>query len=277
MAAQVQILLSVYNGEKYLTEQIQSIINQTHQNWELLIKNDGSTDGSLSIINAFIKNHPSRIKLVSTLVGGSATRSFMSMLPLVDAPYAMFCDQDDVWLPQKIDKSVKAIQKLEMMSPIALVYSDMEVVDTSLKTIYPSFLKQHQLNPNWSKQAYYVMAQSLAAGCTMVFTKKLIDELKPINDLLFQHDHWILIHAAYYGQIGFINENTLKYRQHDQNLVGAHGISIKYFIQKIRSLGLIVKRWFHLHRHLKPKPNIFRIAWAKFSLSLMRITGASKF
>jgi len=273
----IQVLLSVYNGEKYLAAQIQSIVNQTHRHWELLIKNDQSTDGSLAIIEEFTQAYPNQIKLINTLVGGNATRSFMGFLPLVSAPYLMFCDQDDVWFPNKISISLQTLQQVEKENPIALVFSDMEVVDSDLNLLHASFLKQHQLNPNWRNNAYYVMAQSLAAGCTMMFTKKLVDTLNPIDDALFQHDHWLLIHAAYYGKIGFINQSTLKYRQHNSNSLGAHGISVNYFISKLKSLGLVTKRWLYLNRQLTPKPSLIKIGLAKLYLNLGRLTRFSKF
>jgi glycosyltransferase involved in cell wall biosynthesis len=267
----VQILLSVFNGGQFLKDQIESVINQTFTDWQLLIKDDNSKDNSLQIIEGFCKAYPEKIKLVNTNSGGSSTKSFMSLLSLVSAPYAMFCDQDDVWVPEKIEASLAEIRALEKSNTVALVYTDMMVVNEKLAPIHSSFLKQHKLNPEWAKKTTNALVQSLAAGCTMLFTKSLISRLNPIDATLFQHDHWLLMHAAHYGKISFLNKATVYYRQHEQNSVGAHGVSNGYFIRKLASLKIIIKRWQYILKYFMVKGGVFNLAFTKLLLNLKRL------
>ena len=99
----IAILMSTYNGERYLREQIDSLLNQTYKDWKLYIRDDGSTDETISIIESYVNDYPDLIVLLKDDLGnlGSA-RSFMRILSVVDADYYMFCDQDDVWLPNKV-------------------------------------------------------------------------------------------------------------------------------------------------------------------------------
>jgi len=267
----VQILLSTYNGEKYLKEQIESILNQSYSGWQLLIKDDGSTDKTLEIITGYCTLYPEKVKQVFVKEGGSSTKSFMAMLPLVTANYCMFADQDDVWVANKIQLSIDKIKEIEKINSPALVYTDMQVGDENLQETHPSFLAQHKLNPSWVYKKENVFVQSMSAGCTMLFTKSLIVRLNPIDAELFQHDHWILMHAAAYGAIGFISEKTVLYRQHGANSVGSHGVSKGYFASKLLELNKIFSRWKYLKTVFKPSPSFFSLAFYKLTLNFRRL------
>jgi hypothetical protein len=182
----------------------------------------------------------------------------------------MFCDQDDVWMPTKIEDSFHAITKLRKQNSSALYFTDMKVVNDSLKEVSPSFFKDQRLNPEWSKNANYPLVQSIAAGCTMIFTQELIKKLHPIKAPLFQHDQWMLMHASYYGIVGFSSNKTVSYRQHDSNVVGSHKINVVYFLKKIRSLHLVIKRWIYIRRYFGNQITFQSLFLAKLELNKQR-------
>tara|TARA_R110002072_G_scaffold244091_2_gene403464 strand:- start:36 stop:860 length:825 start_codon:yes stop_codon:yes gene_type:complete len=267
----VQILLATYNGEKYLSDQLKSILDQTFQNWELLISDDNSTDNTQIIIDQFLKLYPSKIRQVHVDKKGSSTANFMSLLNFVTAPYIMFCDQDDYWHNNKMENSVECIERVVEKNKVALVYTDMEVVDSELKILYSSFLKQQGLNPKWRNSSNAVFSQSMAAGCSMIFTKSLIDCLHPIQEKLFQHDHWILMHAAFYGKVEFIPKSLVKYRQHQHNAIGSHHSGINYFFGKLKDLNKIIQRWVYIKAQFGSSISLFNLGIIKFKLNMLRL------
>ncbi|MGY6562157.1 MAG: glycosyltransferase family 2 protein [Luteibaculaceae bacterium] len=268
MSVKVQILVATYNGAAYLSAQLDSILAQTFSDWQILIKDDGSTDNTKEIISHYSTQYPEKIKMVQTKEGGSSTKSFMSLLPLVTAPFAMFCDQDDVWLPTKIEQSVALIEK-EKNS--LLLFTDMQVVDSNLKPLHNSFLQQHKINPAWASNWEHCMVQSMAAGCTMLFRQGLIHTLKPIEANLFQHDHWLLMHAAYHGKVIYLNEKTVLYRQHDKNSVGSHGVSKGYFGKKSLEFSTLIKRWKYINHCFNLQKSLRFFAYHKLRVNLKRL------
>lgn len=267
----VQILLSTYNGASYIKEQLNSILEQDTQEWQLLIRDDGSSDETMKIVADYVTKYPQKIVLLEGGEGGNASRSFMTMLANSDAPYIMFCDQDDVWKPDKIKNSLKEIKLLEKKNPIALVYSDMTVVDRNLNMKHSSFLAHQRLKPSWSNYVYACFAQSMAAGCSMIFTRALVEIMHPIKAPLFQHDHWVLMHASNYGVVKFLDQSTMLYRQHTQNAVGSHEIDLGYFTRKIAEFKKIVARWRYIKIYFRPKVSLYKILFAKFWINTYRL------
>ena len=111
----IAILMSTYNGECYLKDQIESILSQTYKDWILYIRDDGSTDRTIRIIKTYVGNYPDKIIYEYDRLGNLGSgRSFMKLLSSIDSDYYMFCDQDDVWLPSKIEKTYLKMKSLEM-------------------------------------------------------------------------------------------------------------------------------------------------------------------
>lgn len=268
---EVQILMSTYNGSAFLKEQIDSILNQTFKNWQLLIRDDGSKDNTVELIEAYQKEYPLKIKRIIGGDGGGSSQSFMGMLKHVESPYCMFCDQDDYWEKDKIEISLNRIKELEKKDPMCLVYTDMEVVSDDLKTNLGSFLGLQKLNPKWIKNSNNILAQSMAAGCTMIFTLHLIKIIKPIKAPLFQHDHWVLINAAIYGNVAFCNQKTMKYRQHSHNTIGSHKIDWLYFKNKTKEISKITMRWLYIKKNFHSKVNTFNLFLAKLKVNFSRL------
>ena len=107
--------MSTYNGELFLNKQINSLLNQTHINWTLYVRDDGSTDNTLNILKKYKKTYPFKINIIKDDLGNlTSAFSFMRLLSLVNADYFMFCDQDDVWLPFKIEKTYNKMKEIEL-------------------------------------------------------------------------------------------------------------------------------------------------------------------
>lgn len=222
----VDILLATYNGERFLSEQLESIDQQTYRNWQILVSDDGSTDETMSIIDSARRNGM-KIKNVSACVKKhSAALNFLYLLSCSQSEYVMFCDQDDVWLSQKVEEGMRRILSLEKCygSRIpAMVFSDSQVVDESLRVICPSFMSLFGYDPN-TVTLPQLLTSNVVQGCTMILNRALIDlVLSALYSAEFDyHDHWIASLAITFGNISYINEPLLLYRQHGGNEAGAN-------------------------------------------------------
>lgn len=144
MNSQVEILLSTYNGEKYLETQLDSILMQDYTNWKLLVRDDASTDTTLLILNTYIQKHPDKIQLLNDNEGNMGySNSFSKLLRQSSADYVMYCDQDDYWHPDKISSMLSVMLQEEARLPAMahIVFSDLELTDSELNVVSPSFLK----------------------------------------------------------------------------------------------------------------------------------------
>lgn len=222
----VQILMSTYNGEKYLKEQIESILNQENVEISLLIRDDGSTDETLNILEHLAKENKNIHYYASQNIG--VARSFMELVNKSnEADYYAFADQDDVWKPKKL---ISAIEKLESnIETPSLYISALEVVDEELNIIE---IKKVSGNHCFEGE----MAKNFATGCTMVFNKKLCDIIKMYNpEYLIMHDSWITRVCYAIGGNVVIDKNTyIKYRQHGNNVVGYNDEGFKKLKKQLK-------------------------------------------
>ena len=232
----VDILLSVYNGEQFLQELLDSIATQTYNSWRLIIRNDSSTDGSQSIINKFKKQNMDKILLVSnnSNINLGPALSYGKLLSASNSKYIMFCDQDDVWLPEKIETMINAMKKLEKKystNSNLLVYSDMKVCSENLQIISDSFYK-HNKGLSTQNTLKNILFNNNIAGCCMLINNNLKDFSLPFDDNIIMHDWWINLCVNIDGHSQFIPEQLLLYRQHKKNFYGAlnkKNIVLKYF------------------------------------------------
>lgn len=225
---QVDILLATYNGERFVGEQIESIQAQTYKNWRLLVSDDCSSDGTLDVVRNFAADD-NRISVVSEGVRyGGAKDNFFALMGSSGAPYCMFCDQDDVWLSEKVEKSLESLRALEgdygTDTPL-LVFSDMKVVDEKLNVIHDSFERSSRFDPN-RLTFRHLLAHNVAAGCCMLFNRALLDVCRRSDgDGAEMHDWWAILAAAAFGRIVFVDAPLSLYRQHGDNEVGANEYS----------------------------------------------------
>ena len=172
MEEQVDVLLATYNGEKYVAEQIDSILNQTYKNIHLIISDDCSKDNTSEILKEYEQKYIQQHNL-------GVIKNIEFLLKKVTNNLYMLSDQDDVWLPQKIEKSVETLKK----ENADLVFGDLEVVDKNLKTMYPSFGDYMLLNKKIKKyiNSYRVnYLYNCVTGCTVLSKKEFIEKILPI-------------------------------------------------------------------------------------------------
>lgn len=235
--ADVDILMATYNGQNYICEQIKSLQAQSYENWELLISDDCSSDNTLDIVSQF-SEQDARIRIVSKGTRfGSAKSNFLYLLSQAKSPYVMFCDQDDVWLPNKIEISLDRIQSIERSHESnvpCLVFTDMTVVDSDLNIIDDSFTSYSNINPLRTSFSH-MLAQSVGAGCTMMINKAATDlaRIGGTNDNIIMHDWWLCIICSAFGAIDYVDKSTSLYRQHSANDVGAIRFSLLCWAKKI--------------------------------------------
>lgn len=239
MDEKVDILLASYNGSKFIKRQIDSILNQTHQNFTIIVGDDASTDNTPAIIKEMQQKYPEKITFFEFKNNVGPRENFSRLADYADADYIMFSDQDDVWLPHKIEVSLAKIKELEAIygsdEPI-LIATDAIVVDDDLNELYPSFMKYALFkNPNEFTQLNKLLMQNSLMGYSQLFNKALLHLMSPIPSESRMHDDWTALTAAALGKIGFVNEPTLLYRQHHSQFVGAIRPNFIWFLKKISS------------------------------------------
>ncbi len=223
----LHILLSTYNGERYLSEQIDSILAQTYTEWRLYIRDDGSRDGTKAILKIYAKAHPERIFIDETEPNGlGAMRSFEYLLAQHgDADYFAFADQDDVWLPDKISLCMETIQQEEAKHPDKpiVVHTDLRVVDEQLCELSPSFWAYGGIHPEiLDTNIYYLAICNSVTGCAMLMNRAARESVLPFPAHVFMHDAWIGIRVlSTGGKVLPIPQKTILYRQHGDNVCGA--------------------------------------------------------
>ena len=224
---QIDILLATYNGEKYLKCQLDSILNQTHKNIRLLINDDCSTDNTRAILKEY-EEKDNRIKVKYNEKNLGYVKNFEDLLKRVENKYFALSDQDDFWKEEKIEKSLNKL----LEEDADLVFTDLEPVDEKLNTITPSMVRFMQMDKNIKKHQDYksVFLRNCVTGCTILSKKELINEYIPIpTKEPMVHDWWMALIISQIGKITFLDEPTIKYRQHGNNQLGIYGM--KNYIQ----------------------------------------------
>ncbi len=218
----IDILLAVYNSEKYLAQQLDSIFSQTYTNWRILIVDDYSSDKTCNIIEKYKQKYPEKIVLYknSRNVGNPAL-NFFKLLKMSTSEYAMFCDHDDVWLCDKIELTLIAMKQKESQNPDLpiLVHTDLKVVDRNLNVLAESMILAQKLNPN-AKTLKQLVVQNNVTGCAAMLNRKLVLMAASVPKGAVIHDWWVALTASAFGAIEFVNRPTILYRQHGANQVG---------------------------------------------------------
>ena len=245
----VQILLATFNGEKYLPEQLDSILNQEYKSWELLIHDDGSIDNTISILNEYQKNYPKKIKLlIDQEIFSSASRNFFHLINNRSRKANLYClcDQDDIWHKSKLKKIIERYDSKEDKKP-TLIHSDLSLIDANCNLLE----KSHNKLINYQKDfitkdtsLYYNPVQ----GCAMSINAALADKIIDCKYMVM-HDWWILLSAIYENSsVIYIKLPLVKYRQHSDNILG---------YKKINLLILLIRLIFKIPRYIKNVKNAY--------------------
>lgn len=269
----IDILIATFNGEAYIREQLNSILSQTFTDWRVIAHDDGSTDATVDIVKDFCSLYPDKFKLIEDgFVFGSAKENFSFLLENSSAEYIMFCDQDDVWLPSKIERTLNKMKELVKKSnentPV-VVHSDLMIVDVDLNVISESMFDFQRL-PYKSGTLLEVLAKCSVTGCTMMINKAAKNVSLPIGYDAIMHDWWVVARSIQSGgKVEFIDVPLLLYRQHDNNSVGAQKNSYMSVLSRIFSIRAtylsFLKGWKQANA-IDPKIKFFVFVFMKMYL-----------
>ncbi|WP_157178414.1 glycosyltransferase family 2 protein [Terriglobus roseus] len=221
----IEVLLATYNGARFLREQIESVLSQEKVSVRILARDDGSNDGTQKILADYATWYPDNFRVVhDALRTGTARGNFGLLLQTTDADYAAFCDQDDVWLPNKLHYSMAAMRMLESRhgahTPL-LVYTDLRVVNERLQTVSDSLWQSNSLANVQTPSFAELLTENVVTGCTALLNRALIDRMKTMPATAQMHDHWAALIASSLGAMAAVPQPTVLYRQHASNVVGA--------------------------------------------------------
>jgi glycosyltransferase involved in cell wall biosynthesis len=223
----VSIALATYNGERYLEELLSSLQHQTVKPSELVILDDCSTDNSLKIINSFQFSFEK--KVFSNEINRGPVYTFRKLASLSKGDFTAFCDQDDIWFPEKLELSLSNIRKIDEHTP-GVVFSDLSLIDEEGKLIQPSFWKKWRIEPN-KFSLTDILFGNVITGCTATINGAMKNELLIMPSDIIMHDHWIALIAYSFGKYCCIDQPTVLYRSHDKSVTGKENRSfLKTFL-----------------------------------------------
>ncbi|MCI8307882.1 MAG: glycosyltransferase family 2 protein [Lachnospiraceae bacterium] len=251
MDKKVQILMSTYNGERFIRKQLDSIINQNYK-VSLLVRDDGSTDSTIEIIKEYGRKYD-----FITLVEGEnigVVKSFFELIRISDseADYYSFADQDDIWFEGKIARAVEKLEKMDEEKPC--LYCSRQTLIDSEDNILNVKMKEVHIRPGFGN----AIVENIATGCTCVMNKKLRDlAAKGEPDYTIMHDWWLYLLASYMGEVYFDNRPQMYYRQHGSNTMGSRTNYIEEFRERVRRFSANKNK---LYRQLSSFDKKFRAA-----------------
>lgn len=219
----ISIAMCTYNGGAYLSGQLASFVKQTQRPDELIACDDGSTDNTLQVLNQFSKEAPFPVKIYRNQQRLGSTKNFEKALSLCSGDSIFLSDQDDVWMPQKVNSLLQALRN----NPDAgYVFSDALIVDEMLRPVGYTMWQSIKFTSGQcrqfkrGKQLEVLLKHNVVTGATMAFRAELKNIILPIPDESI-HDEWIALLASSVGMYGvLIDEPLIQYRQHSQQLLG---------------------------------------------------------
>jgi len=237
--------MATYNGELHLRQQLDSLFSQTLTDFSLHVQDDASTDGTWDILTEYRNLYPNKIFLTRRdQNSGSSKHNFLELITKIQEDYVMLCDQDDVWMPDKIEKTLDKMRFLENKhnSCPLLVFADLRVVDRQLNVISNSYKKS--MNSNFNRTRFnQVLIQNVITGCTTMYNRNLAELFhNKWPSYCVMHDWWIMLVASAFGQIDCLYDQTILYRQHGQNEIGAKDVrTLTYKINRLSNADKIKK------------------------------------
>jgi glycosyltransferase involved in cell wall biosynthesis len=261
--------MATYNGEQFLRQQLDSILDQSNRDWQLLIRDDGSDDNTVHIIEEYVGRLSDRIRLVTN--NGSrlgASLNFGQLLEQADAEYIMFSDQDDVWLPNKIELTLNAMKAAEQVYPDRpiLIHTDLKVTDSELNIIADSLWSYQKLFPEAGDDLNRIMAQNVVTGCTVMINKKAKTVSIPVPHEAVMYDWWLALNVCRHGKIIYVSIPSVLYRQHSRNRLGAQKarkINIVHFLKKLRHLKKLLSAHYRMLKKFDPRASFGRLVLNK--------------
>lgn len=223
---EVIILMSTYNGEKYITEQIESLLNQTYKNIKIFIRDDGSKDRTIDIIKKFQQKYENIFLIQGENVG--FINSFFELLKNSDkADYYAYCDQDDVWMEDKIERAVNFLEKSDINKPV-LYFSNSDYYDGDM-----NFLATAEKNKVYSFRNSLV--ECVTQGMTMVINEKTRETIvKNLPKTCLYHDWWTYMICSGFGEIFYDDKSLVKYRRHNKSVTVEGKSKLQLFVWRVK-------------------------------------------
>lgn len=220
--SKIDIVMATYNGEKYISEQIDSIINQTYTNWNLIIRDDGSKDGTVAIIKNYEKRD-SRIKVVEDNLGNLGfNKNFELLLRTSSEEFIMVSDQDDIWMSDKIEKSNNEIKKMNLEEP-SLVFFNSQMFNEKDGNI-GLHIDKHKGKGSFD----ILIGENFCQGATLIMNRKLKNKVIPFIEG-YVYDYAILLNAELYGEWKYVDAPVMMYRIHSLNQIGKSQENINFY------------------------------------------------
>ena len=268
MAGSISVVLCTYNGAEYIEAQLQSIEQQTMPPEEIIVYDDGSQDSTFLIVQAFAALSGAAVKACQNQVRTGVIKNFSQAIAAASGSYIALCDQDDVWLAEKLEKSMAVMDSLEACYgrdvPL-LVHSDLKVVNAKLKEISPSMFDLQNLRNEAVAPLKVLLVQNYVTGCTILMNRAAKELVLPLPEDIVMHDWWIALCVAAAGKIGFVDQPLLLYRQHGKNTVGARQYFSLDSLKKVlgvkallQSLQMTVRQALCLQAHKQKLPQSSR-------------------
>lgn len=215
--------MATFNGADFIGEQLDSLLNQTYRHWRLVVHDDGSTDDTMAIVNDYCAKDP-RIKVLADGISNrGAACNYLHLLNEINSDLYLFCDQDDIWLPHKVERLVEGISSIGQPALVyanGYFYRSGRVLSQKTTTIHPRTLKDS------------LFFNSGVQGCSTIINAQLLALLKPFPEQVAMHDHLLTMAAVAFGKISYIDEVLTWYRQHERNVTGNQQLG---YYTKIRS------------------------------------------
>ena len=229
----ISVCLATYNGEKYIKEQLDSILPQLSANDEIIISDDNSTDDTINIIRSL---NDERIKIYVNKTKG-IVKNFENALNNASGDIIFLSDQDDVW---KNDKVKKILSAFSSDNSLTLVFSNAEIIDENGISKNYNFFKDNEANYTSIFKAFF---KNQFLGCTIAFKSELKSKILPFPYGIPMHDWWIGVLSLFYGKVKFLNESLISYRRHNNNVTSESSSNLLSIINwRITLLWLFFKR-----------------------------------
>ena len=227
MDKKVAVLISTYNGEKYIKEQLDSVLNQTYKNIEIVIRDDGSKDSTIDIIKKYQEEYNNIILREGTNVG--FIKSFFQLLDYSNADYYAFCDQDDVWMENKIELAVRALNEVDNTKP-NMVFGNSDYYDENMNLIGKG--EEHKTF-SFKNSLYECVAQGMTMTINQVAKDYIINNIP--EKCLF-HDWWTYMICSGIGNVLYNDVTVVKYRRFAKNATAEGQNILKVFLWRIEKL-----------------------------------------
>lgn len=218
----VSVAMATYNGEKYIKEQIDSILVNLNENDELIISDDGSTDKTIKIIKQYMEND-SRIKLYDGPHNG-VKQNFANAINSCSGKFIFLSDQDDIWMDNKVEE---VLNVFEENKNITLVLHNCKIVNKNLEENKETFFEYRNSGKGIIKNIW----KNTYIGCCMVFKREIKNKFLPIPNDIEMHDQWIGIINEKYGKSYFLDKCLIKYRRHEKNVSQMKHFGMKKMIR----------------------------------------------